>query len=221
MFGLERYGLADMVRREGRGTVRTVSVRKGRLLFVYLHLRKDVSTEKGGERFMARKVKALAKKEETGTDLMIAGRQIRNSVVLKALKSIEARNGGTLTPYDVVDEARDPGSPIHRLFLWDDAEAGERYRLAQARIIINSVRVEFLGEQREAYLNVRTKVENVTSRAYVPIEKVMSDTEMHQQVLNDAVNEIEYWQRKYEQLSELKEVINSEKLARVKRKVRR
>jgi hypothetical protein len=42
----------------------------------------------------------------------------------------------------VVEAARDPNSPLHSAFTWDDAEAAEQYRLAQARVLLRRVRVE-------------------------------------------------------------------------------
>jgi len=45
-----------------------------------------------------------------------------------------------LTPTDVVEAAKDPKSPIHHHFCWDDTEAAHRYRIQQARSLIVSVR---------------------------------------------------------------------------------
>ena len=44
-------------------------------------------------------------------------KEVRNSLFLKALKSIGARGDGTVSPYDVVEAARNPDSSIHKLFL--------------------------------------------------------------------------------------------------------
>ena len=47
-----------------------------------------------------------------------------------------------LTPEAVVEAARDPRSPLHDQFQWDDEAAGEAYRLQQARALIKRVRVD-------------------------------------------------------------------------------
>lgn len=47
-----------------------------------------------------------------------------------------------LTPETVVEAARDPRSPLHDRFQWDDSLAGEAYRLQQARALIKQVRVD-------------------------------------------------------------------------------
>jgi len=47
-----------------------------------------------------------------------------------------------LTPETVVEAARDPRSPLHSQFEWDDEAAGEAYRIQQARALIKRVRVD-------------------------------------------------------------------------------
>ena len=51
------------------------------------------------------------------------------------------RQHGTLTPDLVVTDARDPESPLHADFEWEDSVAAERYRQAQARQLLASVEV--------------------------------------------------------------------------------
>ena len=48
---------------------------------------------------------------------------------------------GRLHPADVVDDARDPESPLHAHFEWDDARASEEWRREQARRLIRAVPV--------------------------------------------------------------------------------
>lgn len=124
---------------------------------------------------------------------------------------------GVISPKDVIDVARDEDHPLHNRFEWDDTIAGKRYRLMQARVIINSVRVEFMGEKREAFLSVVTKVEKVERRGYVSLPKVVSNEEMHSQVLRDAVKELEHWEKKYNSLIELRGIFDLEKLRTVKK----
>lgn len=47
-----------------------------------------------------------------------------------------------LTPETVVEAARNPRSPLHSQFEWDDGVAGEAYRIQQARALIKRVRVD-------------------------------------------------------------------------------
>ena len=47
----------------------------------------------------------------------------------------------------VVDDARDPESPLHKHFEWDDEIAASAYRIDKARAIIRSVKVVVKNER--------------------------------------------------------------------------
>ena len=64
----------------------------------------------------------------------------KSMAVRRALQALE--RAGKLTPSEVVSAARDPESPLHNSFEWDDAKAAESWRLVQARELIRSVQVQ-------------------------------------------------------------------------------
>jgi hypothetical protein len=64
-----------------------------------------------------------------------------NSVKEQFLQDLAAENGGRLTASQTVDAARDPSSPIHDEFIWDDSVAAAKYRLIRARALIRSIKV--------------------------------------------------------------------------------
>lgn len=131
----------------------------------------------------------------------------KNTIVLQVLKDIEAEKG-KITPQDVVEEAQDFNSPIHDYFEWDDSEAAEKYRLWQARQLIASVKVEWMGKQTDAYYTARVVIDEEPQQAYYSAEKVFNNEDLYKQVLKSAVSELRYWQTKYKELKEIKEVIN-------------
>jgi hypothetical protein len=57
------------------------------------------------------------------------------------LERLQQEHGGRITPVDVVEAARPVGTPLHPVFEWDDARAGELYRVDQARHVIGAIRV--------------------------------------------------------------------------------
>jgi len=57
-----------------------------------------------------------------------------------ALRRLETRDG-RLTAETVVRAAAAPNHPLHDHFEWDDTEAGQQWRLHQARMLIAQVRV--------------------------------------------------------------------------------
>ncbi|MEE8568074.1 MAG: hypothetical protein V3S81_05645 [Anaerolineales bacterium] len=58
------------------------------------------------------------------------------------LKEIYNRDDRLLTASAVVEDARDPKSPLHSFFEWDDKKAAHQYRINQARDIIRNVRIQ-------------------------------------------------------------------------------
>lgn len=59
--------------------------------------------------------------------------------VVAAINKLE--KAGRLTPAEVVDAARNPKSPLHAYFEWDNDRAADAYRLGQARQLIRSVKI--------------------------------------------------------------------------------
>lgn len=61
--------------------------------------------------------------------------------VRQRLSELESETG-RLLPTEVVAAARDPESPLHGYFEWDDTAAAEQHRLHQARQLIRRVRID-------------------------------------------------------------------------------
>lgn len=127
--------------------------------------------------------------------------------VQKELKQIAKQAGGILRPEAVVERASDPESALHEHFTWDDTKAAQEYRLWQARQIIR-VSVVVLDEENEpvrTYVSLTTDRKNVGG-GYRPIEVVLSDEEMREQMLADAFADLKMLREKYKRLKELSEV---------------
>jgi hypothetical protein len=111
---------------------------------------------------------------------------------------------GQGTPERLVEEASDPSSPAHPHFEWDDAAAAYEHRLAQARQFFRFiVTVEpATKEPMRAYLHVSDEA----GRRYEGRAKVKRSVPLMTQVLGEALDELECWQRQYAQLRDLAEL---------------
>lgn len=76
----------------------------------------------------------------------------KRQAALDELNRIAKEGGGRITPAAVVAHARDPASPLHHLFEWDDRVAAEQHRLEQARTLLRSCQV--VVERRDVTLRV-------------------------------------------------------------------
>lgn len=129
------------------------------------------------------------------------------------IEEIAMKRNGAITPRDTVDVAEDINSPLHDYFDWNDETAGAKYRLYQARQLINHliVVVETEGGETEqkAYLNVSVVSDGKVEPIYVTIEQALTDKEFRNQILAKAIREVEYWQQKYIKYNELVQIFKA------------
>lgn len=116
------------------------------------------------------------------------------------LELIRQKGSGFLRPQEVVHYARNPETDLHKHFEWDDAKAGEKYRLAQARAII---RVAVLinpdsGEKIRAYVSLRDDREDGNS--YRAMAEILNDEILAEKLISQAYADLMGFQNKYQRL---------------------
>ena len=121
-----------------------------------------------------------------------------------------ADDDGLIKPERVVEAARPKTSPIHDQFEWDNSAAAEKYRLLQASELIRvSVEIIDCGGNRDpvmvrAFTSLTT--ERGVSGGYRATVQVLSNKQMREQMLADAIAELQAFERRYAILKELAEV---------------
>lgn len=125
-------------------------------------------------------------------------------VVGEEIEKYRQWNGGKLSKEMIVEIAKDPSSPLHKAFEWNDTKAAEEYRLQQAGYMIRSIAVVFEHPDSEKELEVRAFVSvlqpNDEKATYTSIEVAMADDALRSQVFADALKELNAWKKKYEYL---------------------
>lgn len=119
------------------------------------------------------------------------------------LEQICTQAGGVLRPEDVVVFAKNPRTALHSWFTWDDTAAAREHRLWQARQVI---RVCVTVQDNQQGPPLRTYVSLYEDRGqdgYRLLTDVMSDEEMRDKLLTQALSELRTWQEKYRQLEKL------------------
>lgn len=119
---------------------------------------------------------------------------------------------GKLTPEAVVDAARSESHPLHARFEWDDAIAGERYRLSQGAELIRSVKVEYRdpgGKPQEIRAFVAIRGESPRAD-YTPIEEAVADPFTQKLLMQEFRREWATFKAKYEQLEAFVAVIQAD-----------
>ena len=144
-----------------------------------------------------------------------------NDRALKELQTIYKQDKGILKPKSVVEFAKNnKTTELHKCFNWNKDEAAYEHWLWQARQLIRVAIVVLPGVDVpvKAFVSLSTNREE-TGGGYTYIEDVMNDEEKRAQMIDDALRELEIFQRKYSHLAELSSVWNAVKA--VERKVSR
>ena len=110
---------------------------------------------------------------------------------------------GVIEPETVVEESENPSAPLHSCFEWDDEKAAHKYRITQAQNIIRAIVVVDEAKQPEtrAFVNVQ--------REYHPVSVVVRNPEKREILLQNALNELRWFERKYNTLQELSAVFSA------------
>lgn len=142
------------------------------------------------------------------------------------LARLEGKYNGRLSPHDIVREADDEKNPLHAFFDWNDETASDKWRLHQARLLLNSIKVKVQFEdgfrEYKKYLNVTIISENgknTPKNFYMDSRAVLSNEELKKQIITKAVKEAEYWKRAYNDYQELEDIFNS--IERTKKKLKK
>lgn len=145
-----------------------------------------------------------------------------NPEVIAALEEIRKRNFGILRPVDVVEEARPVKSVLHRYFEWDDTKAAEKYRLDQARELIQvCVTVLASPENPDKLVAVRMYTSLPDFRkaeggGYLRTEDVLGNPEWREEAVRQAISEFQRWESKYKDLEEFISVYDAMHAVQVK-----
>lgn len=135
--------------------------------------------------------------------------------VYPILEEIRLKNNGILLAESVVIEAEHEDSPLHPYFEWDDTEAAQQYRIAQARRLIATMVVIIPNVKRPvmAYVSLMSDRQQEAG-GYRAIVDVMSDPEMRASLLNEALETLRHWEHKYRQLELLLPIFEAARAVR-------
>lgn len=119
--------------------------------------------------------------------------------------------GEEVKPEQVLDKARDNGSELHKCFDWNDSVAAEKYRLYQARLVINHLIVvkRDVDEEKAEPIQFRVMLKNEKDKdsGYKQTLVMVRDEDEYKKLLEQAYRELHSFKQKYSCLSELANII--------------
>ena len=134
---------------------------------------------------------------------------------LKEIEALNKRHGGYAPDGSLVAHARNPKSVLHNDFEWDDAVAGDKYRLNTEKKIKRSLVVvtEKLNDDQteptEIRLFQRVNVEcnDKSKRFWLNTFDMLKDPEGREINIETARKELNAFHNKYKALTELSDVL--------------
>jgi hypothetical protein len=145
------------------------------------------------------------------------------SIVGKHIDFLREQNKGELLAEDVLKDARNPNSPLHQLFEWDDSEAAEAYRLQQARGIIRAVVAIYREPERSApshKVAAFTRIPEGETSHYRATHQALSQKATREAILKQAWKELQSWRARYAHLKEFADLVEVVDEVGVKLKMR-
>lgn len=122
-------------------------------------------------------------------------------------QKVYAEIGDTnITPEEVLNKAKNKKTELHKCFIWDNDEAAEKYRLLQARQIIQMLVVTPTPEEKSP-----VRVYQITSErnTYQPTRFFLEQPNEYAILLERAKNELQSIKTRYKMLAELEEVFEA------------
>lgn len=127
--------------------------------------------------------------------------------IRKELEAIRERRQ-ILTAPIVLEEARDPGSPLHKYFTWNVGQAAEERWLDQARSLIRVAQVVIRHDTGQTTVNTAyVSIKKDTGRQYVPVLEALSEAEMAQKVEEEFWDDLQAFIKRYESIESISGVL--------------
>jgi hypothetical protein len=116
-------------------------------------------------------------------------------------------------PHDIVKDAASPESVYHNFFEWDDRKAGPKFRLQQARHLLQSLRVIYHDPEGKR-VSVRKYIRVILSKpadtelrsGYVPRMEVIKTPRLKEQVVEMARQALESFKVRFRLFPEIEAV---------------
>lgn len=121
------------------------------------------------------------------------------------LEAIQKKHRGRLSPRVVLNEARRKDHPLHARFEWNDAVAGEKYRLEQARELISAVRVVYTtsqGEKKSIRYFAALRASDKDEYIYESVDAIAADPFKRKLLIKEMQRDIQELVNRYEGLME-------------------
>ena len=108
------------------------------------------------------------------------------------VNGLMGKNGGKITPLQIVKDAENHRSPLHEYFEWDNSKAAHEWRLQQARVLLGAVVqvVVVSGKRKEhrSFFNVHDVV--TKEKVYVTLETAIKTKSYRDELIDKIIRHL-------------------------------
>lgn len=129
------------------------------------------------------------------------------TAIQQELDTVRKQNRGLLAPGAVIRFAENPATALHEKFEWDNTKCGQEYRLWQARELIRVYVVVLKKDAPPVRAYVSLQRDRVKpGGGYRAIANVMRSPTLRDELLREALAELNRWRAKYANLKALEPI---------------
>ena len=116
-----------------------------------------------------------------------------------------------LTAESIIKRAENENSPLHDFFTWEDSIAAHQWRLQEARILVNEVKIIIEDKEYAAFENVSVSHNEGTlkSKQYMSTLEIIDNEELRKQVIRRSLEALKHWELKNQSYTELRPIIKA------------
>ena len=111
--------------------------------------------------------------------------------------------GDEATPRQILEKGRDENTELHKCFEWEDSVAAEKYRLHQARKIVETLVIQRAPDAPKDAPEIRLLHKVESTGGYKPIVNIIQNQDEYQKLLARAFADFHALKIKYQNLQEL------------------
>lgn len=120
-----------------------------------------------------------------------------------------AKTEDGLTAETLLEANKPITAPLHYDFEWDNAIAADKWRLHQSRHFLNSLTVTILTKDTQEPIQTRAVHITTESHKYDPIQVIVQEQDKYSALLDNALSDLQAFQKKYQVLKELEPVFQA------------
>lgn len=117
---------------------------------------------------------------------------------------LEGKLKREISPRDLIKDAQNPKTPYHRWFTWNRNRGFWKNLLHEARILIGRVKIIYrdvsgneVSARKYVHLTLEQPATHKLVGTYVHRERAMKTSDLHQQMVELAVKDLEIWKARY------------------------